>query len=604
MPLGRAGGVAASILPRPVLGVYASLLLILIASTPVGQAVFAICGRRRLSPLAPAVGLGLLCALAWGTVRLPGDGSAALVAVAAAALAALAVLAGRLERVAEDLRTGLPVALAAAVAASLPFLVAGRFGILGTGLNPDMSQHLFAAFKLAAGGTERLQESGYPLGPHALAVAAAKGTGASLVHAFDGLTLAIAVAACVAPLRILAPLRPARRLLGGLLAGLCYMAASYLIQGAFKETLEATLFLAFAVALHHLDRGELAGGAGARHALTALPLAALATGAAYSYSFPGLVWLAGALLLWAASRWREASREALAPAAAAAALFAAAVAPEAGRMADFASFETFNPSGPGLGNLFNRISPLEALGIWPSGDFRLDPGAGAVPAAGFYLGGALALAALAYGLWWWLRRRETALPAAVAAGGALVLYALVSGTPYQEAKAIVVAAPVAMLAAARPLLEQPRRLAPRPLLAACFLGAGAGCSLLALVNGPVGPVSWTPALGSLRHQIHRQSTLVLAPRELLADEHGRDFIVWELRGSRVCVAVNGPPPRLPPGIRYVITQGSGRPPYPGLRLVRTASPYRLWASRRPPQPQAPPCPLIAPGERRANPGGD
>jgi hypothetical protein len=63
-------------------------------------------------------------------------------------------------------------------------------------------------------------------------------------------------------------------------------------------------------------------------------------------------------------------------------------------MLDFASFETFNPDGAGLGNLFNPISPLESLGVWPSGDFRLDPGAGFAPAFLFYAGGALALAAL------------------------------------------------------------------------------------------------------------------------------------------------------------------------------------------------------------------
>ena len=43
------------------------------------------------------------------------------------------------------------MALAARLAASVPFLVEGRFGILGTGLNPDMSQHLFAADRLAQG---------------------------------------------------------------------------------------------------------------------------------------------------------------------------------------------------------------------------------------------------------------------------------------------------------------------------------------------------------------------------------------------------------------------------------------------------------------------
>ena len=34
--------------------------------------------------------------------------------------------------------------LGALLAASLPFIVEGRFGILGTSFNPDMSQHLLA----------------------------------------------------------------------------------------------------------------------------------------------------------------------------------------------------------------------------------------------------------------------------------------------------------------------------------------------------------------------------------------------------------------------------------------------------------------------------
>ena len=50
----------------------------------------------------------------------------------------------------EALRVGLPVALVALLAASLPFAVEGHFGILGTGFNPDMSQHLLSADRLAA----------------------------------------------------------------------------------------------------------------------------------------------------------------------------------------------------------------------------------------------------------------------------------------------------------------------------------------------------------------------------------------------------------------------------------------------------------------------
>ena len=451
------------------LATYGSFLVVFAASCLVGQGVFALCGRRQWSWLAPAVGLSVLTAVAWGTVRLPGEGAASLIAIGALTLACLVFLIGRVDDLGDSVRVGLSVAVVALLAASLPFLVEGRFGILGTGLNPDMSQHLFAADQLAHGEGGRLLSQGYPLGPHSLVVAVSKGTGGSLVHCFDGLMLAISVAATLAPLALVGALAEWRRIVCALLVGLPYMAASYLIQGAFKETMEALFVLAFAIGLHELARGRLTVGTdrpdGARQALAATPLAALAVGAIYSYSFPGLLWLAGAAGLWAvvelglaAARGSAADAMALArqaaPATAVAlAAVAIAAAPEIGRMIDFASFETFDPSGPGLGNLFNRISPLEALGIWPSGDFRLDPGDGAAPALAYYLGGVLGLAALAYGLIWWLDRGERAVPSALAVAAALIAYAHFSGTPYQEAKSIMLASPLAMLISARALLS-------------------------------------------------------------------------------------------------------------------------------------------------------
>ena len=119
-------------------------------------------------------------------------------------------------------------------------------------------------------------------------------------------------------------------------------------------------------------------------------------------AFPGSLWLAGALGVWAVvelalaaragglARVRSGVRQAAPATLVAIAVLAVVAAPELGRMVDFASFETFDPAGSGLGNLFNRLSPLEALGIWPSGDFRVEPGDGAVPAVVFYLGAALA----------------------------------------------------------------------------------------------------------------------------------------------------------------------------------------------------------------------
>jgi hypothetical protein len=619
------------------LATYGSLLVILAASCLVGQALFALCGRREWSWLAPPVGLALLTAVAWGTVRLPGEGVASAVAIAALAASSVAVVRGRVAGLGPALRIGVPVAVAATLAASAPFLVEGRFGILGTGLNPDMSQHLFAADGLARGEGGRLLNQGYPLGPHALAVATSEGTGASLVHAFGGLTLAIGVIAALAPLGVLGRLSAWRRALAALLVGLPYLVASYLIQGAFKETMEALFVLGFAIGLHELARGLPGrGGEGSLAPLAAVPLAALAAGAAYSYSFAGLLWPLGALGLWAIGELALAARRdsaavalalarRAAPAAAVAVgALAVAVAPEVGRMIDFASFETFDPRGPGLGNLFNPISPLEALGIWPSGDFRLDPGDGRIPAAAFYLGEALGLAALAYGLAWWLLRAERAVPAALGAAAALFAYAHFAGTPYQAAKAIVIASPLAMLIAARALLSVEPLIEVGGLrgaiarrrggtagvlvrhqhglrlgLAAAFLAAAAVSSALALANGPVGPATYSPALTELRPALGRDSTLVLAPERMLTEEHGRDYLVWELRGGRVCVeaaAFPSPEPP-PPGVSQVITEGSpGQPPFAGLRLARRAGPYALWRTLPAPRGHGT-CPLISVGGR-------
>jgi hypothetical protein len=267
-------------------------------------------------------------------------------------------------------------------------------------------------------------------------------------------------------------------------------------------------------------------------------------------------------------------------------VFAVLVAPEVGRMIDFHSFETFDPNGPGLGNLFGQISPFEAFGIWPSGDFRLTPGAGAVPALGYYLGAAFASILLLYGLVLSWRRRETALIAGLAAAALAYAAARIGGTPYTAAKAIEIGAPLAALVVVLPLLRRP--------VSWLFLLAAGGCSLLALANAPVGPASYSPALTGLRPVVGEGPTLVIASHHLLADEHGTPYIAWELRGGRVCIETEeeaGAHP--PPGVRFVVT-GSGfdRPPFPGFRTSRVSPPYALWERTATVRGRSP-CPLIA-----------
>ncbi|HEX2266014.1 MAG TPA: hypothetical protein VHH14_07005, partial [Solirubrobacterales bacterium] len=334
-----------------------------------------------------------LVGLAWATVRLPGEGTAAAITIGVAVAIALAVVWGRATWSRPEASIGVVLALAAALAASLPFIVEGRFGILGTGLNPDMSQHLFAADRLAGAGSERLIEEGYPLGPHSLVVALTA-LGPGLVQAFNGLMVAIVAITALTVSGFFRDAAAWARLAGALLVAVAYLLASNHIQGAFKESLEALFLLAFAIGLGEVARGWTQGRPRPR-LLRAVPLAVLAVGAIYTYSFPGLAWLAGALGVWGAIELGRAAqrggpqqalrlvRQAAPAGLVALGVFAAATLPEIGRVLEFAKFETFNPDGEGLGNLFNRISPLEALGIWPSGDFRVEPGDGAAPAVVF-----------------------------------------------------------------------------------------------------------------------------------------------------------------------------------------------------------------------------
>jgi hypothetical protein len=626
-----------------VIGTYAAVLAVCAASLAIGQAAIGLCGARRWSWLAPTVGLALLCAGCWGTVRIGGDGVVSAIVVVALTLGSIVYLRGRLEGGAEALRIGWPVALIALLAASIPFAVEGHFGILGTSFNPDMSQHLLAADRLAHGQGGQLLHQGYPLGPHSIVVALNKGLGIGLVQGFSGLNVAVAVLAPLTALAAFANLKWLPRTAGALVVGLAYVVASYFAQGAFKETIQALLVLAFALSLRESTRTwhDLP--------LRFVPAALIAVGAVYTYSFPGLIWLVATAVIWATIEFAisrtgpsdgasvgrgsengaslprpqdpppTAALPAARPVLLAVLAFLVLIAPELGRMLDFHSFETFDPNGPGLGNLFGQVSPFEALGIWPSGDFRLAPGDGAVPAIGYYLGAAFALVLLIYGVVRCWRRRESAVLAGLAA--ALLAYAAarVGGTPYTAAKAIEVGASVVALAILLPLLDRPvwragqlegqesdgdRDSSKEPIAAAAgvvFVLAAGVCSLLALANAPIGPTSYSPALTGLRPLIAADSTLVLASDELLADQHGAPFISWELRGGRVCIEAESEAGSRPPhGVRFVVTPGAvGRQPYPDLRVKRVAPPYVLWESTHPVGTHSP-CPLIA--ERQARQG--
>jgi len=540
-------------------GACASLLVVAGGSVLAGQAVLSLCGRREAWWVAGPVGLAALLTAAGVAVWLPGDVTAVVVAVAVLLGASTAVLAARRPTGLAGIGPAIPSAALAALAASLPFAAAGMVGVLGVGLvNDDMASHLLMASWLEQRFTPEpvLIDQGYPLGPHALAAGLAKALGTGPVEAFAGLTLAVPALTAMLAFGALDRLTPVWRTLVAAMAAVPYLITAYLAQEAFKEPVMALLVLGFALWLSRVERPR-----------DGVPLGLLAAGAVYVYSFPGLAWLAGAALAWGASELlrrpdarRSAGsvlRRAAMPAAAAAVVALVLVAPDLDRVREFTDFRALDPDRAnegGLGNLRGHISPLEALGIWPTSEFRLSAGAGALPALAFYAGAALALLALALGLPAWIRRNGPAVPAALAAALIIYIGARAFGTVYTSAKALAIAAPLITLIAlggllgrrgdarregwggvrtgehcprqaahAPPSARTVRRNAYRPALAALVLLGMALSSFLVLRQAPVGPTAHGDELAEIRPIVEGERVLFL----------GRDnFVLYHLRGSR------------------------------------------------------------------------
>ncbi len=555
------------------------------------------CGRRDLGRLAGATGLATLLAASGIAVAIFDSATAVAVAGLLLLIVALATLVWRRPSDLAAQAGGIPAAALAILFASIPFMVAGGVGILGVGLvNDDMASHLLLAAWLDEGFSPEpvLIDQGYPLGPHALVAGLERLLGSDEIDLFAGLILAIPALTALLAFGALSDLGPLARTLAAAAVALPYLVVAYLAQEAFKEPIMAFFLLAFALALPTV-----------RRARDAIPLGVIAAGAIYVYSFPGLVWLVAAAIVWGAielvrtperraNTW-SLGRAAIAPAALAAGVALALAAPDLGRILDFADFRALDPERAnegGLGNLRGHISPLEALGIWPTSEFRLAAGAGSLPAAAFYAGAALGLLALAVGLPGWMRRYGVGVPAALVGAVAVFIAARALGTVYTSAKALAIVAPLVAIVALGGLLAV--RSGWRTALAAAFLAGAALSSFLVLRQAPVGPSDHGDELAEIRPLVAGEKLLFL----------GRDnFVLYELRGSKPFTHVRNfyDPYFVKPNFElrdvgskfdfdsvearklvrfpYVLTTraayASGPPP--GYEAVRTTPSYILWA---------------------------
>jgi hypothetical protein len=423
----------------------------------------------------------------------------------------------------EALRWGLPVAIVVALVLSIPFVISGRWGLPGVGFNNDLGLHLAWAEWLRSGAGP-VPDAGYPLGPHGLAVATAAVPGIGLGQAFVGEIFAIGILTGLTALAALPGFGAARRLPAATLVAVSYLGASYFAQGAFKELAEALFVLAVAVGLRDIDlrrNGDVSAddspyGYSSDGAFGlvrfALPWLALAGGIFFSYSFAGLAWPILTAILWSLTlpevRQALAPRRLLSfllrPLTLATIVVLGALAVAATLVGPFGFVHSFNKVAGT--STYGPVSPVEALGVWPATDYRLEAPGGAHLTG---LAAAIGILALIAGAAWWVRRRELAAPLGLTACAILYLASLPTSGDYASAKALMIAAPLAMLVAIRPLLAEfpvfSRRRAEKgsptslfgpsagvarvgwAVLAVVFVGGAVYSSFLALRNAPVGP---------------------------------------------------------------------------------------------------------------------
>lgn len=495
-----------------------------------GQAALRLAGVREWSWLAPAVGLSVAMLIATPAPHIPGRCTTVAILLGALALAA-AVWCLRSPQHRPP-PFGLLAALPVALLALVPFLAAGRGGILGVTVNNDMAVHLsWVEGYLSPLVAEVFPlPRDYPLGPHAFAALLSRGLGTDAALAFSGFTLALPL---VNAWTVLAAAQRApwlAKTVAATVAGMPFLVAAYYGQGSFKEVALAGLVLAVALYMGgfgpRLERGRW------------IPIAVLTAGIISAYSPAGLPWVAAILGLSLAGQlairaWRRQLRELpriarreLPAIGIGLAILVVALLPQFQRMWEFIALREGSgiPVGD-LGNLVGRLPGWEALGVWDSADYRL-------PASSAFVGGTwsyFVIALVLFGAVWAFRRGRWLLPLAAAA--AMVIWKVFdqSQSPYVTAKALVIASPLLLMVAMLPLVDRDpsRRLSwywiPISLLGlVLFLRVGVD-DLRALRFSPVGPTDHARQMISFRPLIAGKPTLVLGDDE---------FIMWEMAGAK------------------------------------------------------------------------
>jgi hypothetical protein len=583
-----------------------------IASLFLGQAALRLCGAQEWNWLAPPIGISIVMMIAVTQNHLPGRTVTAVVIVALLTLGAVVWCATAPSQLPP--LNGILAAVPVGIIVLIPFLTAGRPGILGMSLDNDMGSHMLFVEIYLSKAVEHItpMRADYPLGPHAMVALLSKGFGMRVDRAFAGWTMALPVLNAWTAVALARRSAWPKQVLAATVVGLPFLVAAYYGEGSFKEVLQANLVLA--VVLYFAGYGPKLGRG------RWVPLALLVGGVASVYSVAGFPWVGVIALLWligllaqAVRRGRffripEVLRSELAALGIGVVVLVVELLPQARRLHNFVQMDLgsggiITPKS-NLGNLAGPLPGWEGFGVWNNPDFRFPN-----PSHWGDLWVAVMVVLAVFGAYRAFRCGRWLLP--LAAGGSMVIWALSihSQSPYVVAKGLVIASPLLVMLATFPFVDDGRapesirvlwgRIRGRPLT----VGAAALLALLvffrvgvadvrALRVSPVGPTVHVEQLREIEPLMHGRPTLYLG---------GDDFIEWELPRTAVkpmilsggeYVLFNPAKPFAPSttvdwdsvsaatlnNYDYVITTrdaGSSAPP-PQFHLIATTPEFELW----------------------------
>ena len=577
-------------------GTYVSAGIILLASLLVGRALLLALGRREASFLEGAVGLATLILVCTVAIKLPGNEATSIVCCTILVVASIVFLIVRPESVfGSAVGIAAPVALVCLLLASFPFIASGHIGIPGVGLNNDMAMHLVDVDYLVDPSRPTPQSviNGYPLGPHSLVGTVVSVLGTQPLWGWLGLLVAAPALTGITALGGLRELPGGRRLLGAVLVSLAFLTASVLGIAGFKELIAGMFLIAFALGLREIKRqseGRVA---------IVIGLALIAAAMIPVYSLPGVAWLVVTAGLWALAELlqiraekgsqgvRDVVRGSLRIVIPALILLVLAALTQLPKIIDFIQSGSIGNVAGTDSKLRYVVSPLETLGIWPSGNWLL----GTHDVAHFWIFGAIGLVGLVIGLVWWIGRIDYAVPAAVISGILIWLATkyIETGGLYILAKAVVVPASVVMLLVIAALLA-PGGGWPKRIFAVVFIALAGYSTFLALRDTVIAPHDRLEQLAEFQDTVAGQRVLALT---------GDRFSDYGLRTAEVSSpafnaeirvdSVGSKSQRLPIDFDTVPTSVLNDFPYavttsaiyqsqapPGWRLVDSTESYRLW----------------------------